>query len=312
MNRRKTIYKVFNKRKKVNGIKIIVLTISICLIGGYTYTKIKDIDIINKMGDKVLNLTGNFSLSRFIPNKKENTEYTYDDVKKEVEEIKDDKKESTKENESTEKEEVKRAKINGWSVYTVQVASVDNSNDMKKIETKLNENKIPFSVIEIDGVKKVQTYGFFDKNITKEYLENMRKLYPDAFLAEVTIPTLSLEYTNKYSYVDNISTQLNKLIENFEKESEFWKNNKSNINLSEYNEILTDRKQTLSAIENEANRIDYKEMIVFKENLIKYVKNVDDKIELASKAANEQNYQISKGLFLSSMQGYLEFINLIK
>ena len=35
-------------------------------------------------------------------------------------------------------------------------------------------------------------------------------------------------------------------------------------------------------------------------------------IEEASKSANEQNYNISEGIFLNSLQGYLTFINSIQ
>ncbi|MGL6107629.1 hypothetical protein [Romboutsia sp.] len=308
MNRRKTIYKGFNKRKKRKGLKVIIITISICLISGYTYTKVKDTDVFSNIVGKLSSIKLDFNLEKIIPKKKTATEFTYEDVEKEVNKIKD----SKNNNKVTSKEEVKIAKIDGWSMYTVQVASVEKSDELKKIEDKLNENKIPFSVIEIDGLKKVQTYGFFDKNLTREYIENMRKLYPDSFLSEANIPVLSLEYTNKYSYVENISTQLNKLIKNYEQESEFWKNNKLSINLNSYNSILTSRKQIITDIEKEVNKIDYKEMKVFKDNLIKYINEVDNKIELSSKASNEQSYQISQGLFLSCMQGYLEFINSIK
>ena len=40
--------------------------------------------------------------------------------------------------------------------------------------------------------------------------------------------------------------------------------------------------------------------------------NVDKNIEEASKSANEQNYNISEGIFLNSLQGYLTFINSIQ
>ncbi|MFN1876941.1 hypothetical protein ACK2FP_14155 [Clostridioides difficile] len=39
-------------------------------------------------------------------------------------------------------------------MYTIQVAAIDNNDDLKKIQTSLVNNDIPFSVMEKDGVKK--------------------------------------------------------------------------------------------------------------------------------------------------------------
>ena len=68
----------------------------------------------------------------------------------------------------------------------------------------------------------------------------------------------------------------------------------------------------LKNIEKEVSKIDYKGAEVFKSNLTTYLNNVDKNIEEASKSANEQNYNISEGIFLNSLQGYLTFINSIQ
>ncbi len=209
-------------------------------------------------------------------------------------------------------EVVKVAKIDGWNIYTIQVASVKDDKDMNKIEAQLVENKIPFSVVEIDGARKVQTYAFFNKDVTRTHIEQIKTVFPDAFISQMEAPVLSLEYTSKYSYIANISDELNNLIKNFEEESKFWSTNKENIDLKEYNTLLTNRKQIISDIQKEAEKIDYSKMNVFKDNLIKYTKDVNEKIDMSSKAANEQNYNMSKSLYLSSMQGYFSFINSIR
>ena len=56
MNKRKTIYRGFNKRRKTNTIKIISITASLCLIGGYGYIKVKDSNIIGSLSEKVSSL----------------------------------------------------------------------------------------------------------------------------------------------------------------------------------------------------------------------------------------------------------------
>ena len=235
--------------------------------------------------------------------------FDYNDISKEIDKIKEENNEAKTDEVN---EDVKVAKVKGWNVYTIQVASVEDKDEISKIEEVLSKEKVPFSTINIEGVNKVQTYVSFDKESIRNHLEGIRVLYPDAFLAEVKMPVLSLEYTSKYSYLETISEQLGSLIDNFELESKLWTDNKNNINLEEYNTILTNRKTMVKNIEKEVSKIDYKGAEVFKSNLTTYLNNVDKNIEEASKSANEQNYNISEGIFLNSLQGYLTFINSIQ
>lgn len=304
MNKRRTIYKGFNKRRKNRIIKIYIIGASICLICGYGFMQFKNSKIFNSIKENVASIE--LKLPFFNSKKSDNNRletFEYNDISKEIDEIK-------KENDEVN-EDVKVATVKGWNVYTIQVASVEDKNEISEIEAVLSKEKVPFSTIEIDGVNKVQTYVSFDKESIRNYLESIRTLYPDAFLAEVKMPVLSLEYTSKYSYLETISEQLSSLIDNFELESKLWTNSKDNLNLKEYNTILTNRKTMVENIEKEVEQIDYEGADVFKSNLITYLNNVDRNIEEASKTANEQKYNISEGIFLNSLQGYLAFINSI-
>lgn len=304
MSKRRTIYKGFNKRRKNRIIKIYIIGASICLICGYGFMQFKNSKIFNSIKENVASIE--LKLPFFNSKKSDNNRletFEYNDISKEIDEIK-------KENDEVN-EDVKVATVKGWNVYTIQVASVEDKNEISEIEAVLSKEKVPFSTIEIDGVNKVQTYVSFDKESIRNYLESIRTLYPDAFLAEVKMPVLSLEYTSKYSYLETISEQLSSLIDNFELESKLWTNSKDNLNLKEYNTILTNRKTMIENIEKEVEQIDYEGADVFKSNLITYLNNVDRNIEEASKSANEQKYNISEGIFLNSLQGYLAFINSI-
>ncbi|CED93149.1 Hypothetical protein CRIB_393 [Romboutsia ilealis] len=304
MSKRRTIYKGFNKRRKNRIIKIYIIGASICLICGYGFMQFKNSKIFNSIKENVASIE--LKLPFFNSKKSDNNRletFEYNDISKEIDEIK-------KENDEVN-EDVKVATVKGWNVYTIQVASVEDKNEISEIEAVLSKEKVPFSTIEIDGVNKVQTYVSFDKESIRNYLESIRTLYPDAFLAEVKMPVLSLEYTSKYSYLETISEQLSSLIDNFELESKLWTNSKDNLNLKEYNTILTNRKTMVENIEKEVEQIDYEGADVFKSNLITYLNNVDKNIEEASKSANEQKYNISEGIFLNNLQGYLAFINSI-
>ena len=309
MNKRRTIYRGFNKRRKNKMIKVYIIGLSVCIVSAYGYIQFKNSDIFKNLKTKVASIEFKIPFLNF--DKKEDglESFDYDDVSKELNESNNENKDAEN---SESKEDVKVAQVKDWNVYTIQVASVEDKNEIKKVEEELSKEKIPFSTVEIDGLSKVQTYVSFDKESTRTYLESVRTLYPDAFLAEVKMPMLSLEYTSKYSYLESISEQLTNLIENFKLESNLWSSNNNELNMEEYNKILTNRKSIVENIENGANKIDYKGAEIFKENLITYANNIDKNIETASKSANEQNYNISEGIYLSSLQGYLNFINSIQ
>lgn len=140
-------------------------------------------------------------------------------------------------------------------MYTIQVAAIDNNDDLKKIQTSLVNNDIPFSVMEKGGVKKIQTYSSFDENDVRKQISSVRKVFPDAFLSHLDAPMLSLEYTSNYAYIESISKELNKLITNFKEESSFWSNAENNVDMEKYNTILTNRKAISQNISKKLKRL---------------------------------------------------------
>lgn len=297
MNKRKMIYKGFNKRRKTNYSKIFIL-LFILVLGVFL---VKD-NIKFNILDEIKSISDNINVES-----SKIKEFDYNDIKDELNNKNDIDKEETKE----KTEETMVASIDEWTFYTVQVASMKEDIEVEKLTQNLSKSKIPYSILESDGVKKVQTYTSFNKESIRKNLDEVRKSYPDAFLSEVNMPMISLEYTEKYKYISEITNSLNDLIKNFEEETLFWNNTNDSINMEHYNQILVNRKSSIDKIKLEAEKIDYEGMKEFKENLLKYTNDVYDNIELSSKSANEQNENISKGLLLDSMQGYCEFIDSI-
>ena len=259
--------------------------------------EVRGMEGIKEAGIKVGDLTVNVAVI-----------YGTENADKVIEKVKNDKETSSTEENSN----VQVATIDGVTLYTIQVASIGEGQDLKSVEEKLTSSKIPYSVVEVDGVKKVQTYSSFNEKVTRENLDDVRKVFNDAFISELSVPVLSLEYTSKYSYIEGISSSLNSLMASYKEEAEFWEGSKGDVDLKEYNNILTKRLDIVEKIQENAEKIDYTEMNIFKENLIKYAKNVKDNINQSSKNANEDNSYLSKSLLLSSIQEYYPFINSIK
>lgn len=304
MSKRK-LYKNFNKRKKFNGTRVVTVTVCLCIVGVYTYINLKDKNFIDKLGKvNLISTIENASIWDGVRNLLDKSNViTSSTIESELEDIEKDDKQQKEESSQV-------ATVNEMVIYTIQVASLEDENDLKKIEEVMNEYKIPSSSMTIDNSQKIQVYSSFDENKVRDSLENTRTYFSDAFLTKINVPMLSLEYTNSYSYMKDIANGLNNLLENYQKEAHYWDNKKDN--LEEYNKILTSRKTILESLEKNTEKIDYEKMDKFKNNLISYINDCQEKILNSSKNANENKGYVSQGLLLSSVQQYYLFVQSIK
>ena len=237
MSKRK-FYKNFNKRKKFNGTRVVTVTLCLCIVGTYAYINLKDNDFMYKIGKvNVVSAIKNASIWNGFKNLFDKSSViTSSTIESQLEEIEKDDGDETEANSQV-------ASVNEMVVYTIQVASLEDKNDLKKIEEVMNEYKIPSSSMTIDSSEKIQVYSSFDENEVRNNLENTRTYFSDAFLTKIDVPMLSLEYTDSYSYMKDIADGLNDLIKNYQNEGEYWDNNKND--LEAYNEILTNRNNIL-------------------------------------------------------------------
>lgn len=301
MNKRRNIYRGINKRRNNVAKSAVIGLVILSVAGGAIYLKNSDFSLYDKIKDKIQ------SLSLFNKDDLKIQEFTYDDIEK-----KDNKEQEEKNSAVVKNEDSKLATVENWDLYSIQIAAIDNQEELKKIDNKLKELDIPFSIIEIDKVKKVHTYSSFEEAQSRKHLEEIKEEFPDAFISKLEVPLLSLQYTDKYAYVEEICNELNNLITNFKEESGFFDKNEGNIDQSEYKNIINGRMDILSNLEKQAKKIDYKGMDGFKENLLDYTKSVKEKSEESLKLSQENKNSIIKSLLMSSMQGYYNFVNSIK
>ena len=304
MSKRK-LYKNFNKRKRFNGTRLVTVTLCLCIVGAYAYINLKDKDFMDKLGKvNVVSSIKNASIWNGFKNLFDKSNViTSSTIESQLEEI--------EKGDVDEKEENSQvATVNEMVVYTIQVASIEDKNDLKKIEDVMNEYKIPSSSMTVDNSEKIQVYSSFDESKVRNSLESTRTYFSDAFLTKIDVPMLSLEYTSSYSYMKDIAKGLNDLIENYQKEGEYWDNKKND--LEAYNVILTNRKTILEKLKKNTQKIDYSKMDKFKNNLISYIDESQSNILTSSKNANENKGYVSQGLLLSSIQQYYIFVQSMK
>lgn len=306
MSKRK-FYRNFNKRKKFNGTRVVTVVLCLAIIGTYTYINLKDKNFMDKLGN--INMVSSIRKASIWGGLKnifdKSNVITSSNIESQLKEIENDNKDKKDEEEST-----KVVSVNEMVIYTIQVASLENESELKKIEEVMNENKIPSSSMSIDNSEKIQAYSSFDETKVRINLDKTRNYFSDAFLTKIEIPMLSLQYTSSYSYMKDIADGLNDLIENYQKESQYWDSSKSD--LQSYNEILTSRKTILENLKKNTEKINYSKMDKFKNNLISYIDESQNNILISSKSANENKGYISQGLLLSSIQQYYVFVQSMK
>lgn len=304
MSKRK-FYRNFNKRKKFNGTRVVTVTLCLCIVGTYAYINLKDKDFVDKLGKvNVVSAIKNASIWDGLKNIFDKSSViTSSTIESQLNEVEKEDKDEAQENS-------KVASVNEMVVYTIQVASLEDKNDLKKIEEVMNQYKIPSSSMTIDKSEKLQVYSSFEESKVRNNLEKTRTYFSDSFLTKIEVPMLSLEYTDSYSYMKDIANGLNDLIENYQKEGKYWDGNKNDLAI--YNEILTNRKTILENLKKNTQKINYSKMDKFKNNLNSYIDDTQNNILTSSKNANENKGYLSQGLLLSSIQQYYLFVQSIK
>ncbi|CEN75805.1 hypothetical protein [Paraclostridium sordellii] len=295
MNKRRNIYRGMNRKRNnlVKGFTVGLVIIGI--VGGATFIKLPKFNLLDKVS--------NFSI--FNKEKTSVKEFSYNDVKDKINKSEENKKETVAEN-------AKVATVDNLDIYSIQIAAIDNDEELKKIEQKLDELKIPFSIIDVDNVKKVQTYSSFEEGESRKNLESIKTNFSDAFVSKLEVPLLGLQYTDKYSYVEEICNELNNLISNFKEESKIWDKGEKSLNKEEYKNIINARLDIVGNLEKSSKKINYEGMVGFKENIIKYTTSVKEKSKASLKSIENDEYYIGESLFISSIQGYYSFIKSIK
>ena len=309
MSKRK-FYRNFNKRKKFNGTRVVTVILCLGIVGTYAYINLKDNDFMDKLASiNMVSSIKNISIGDAFKNLFNKSDViTSSNIKSQLEEIEN--KDQENETSDNSKDNAKVASVNKLVIYTIQVASLEDNSDLKKIEEVMNEYKIPSSSMSIDNCEKIQVYSSFDENKVRINLQKTKTYFSDAFLTKIEVPMLSLQYTDGYAYMKDIADGLNNLIENYQKESEYWDQNKND--LQSYNEILTSRKTILESLKKNTQKINYSKMDKFKNYLISYIDECQNNILISSKNANENKGYVSEGLLLSSIQQYYVFVQSMK
>ncbi|KAB3535929.1 hypothetical protein F8154_05280 [Alkaliphilus pronyensis] len=160
-----------------------------------------------------------------------------DSYELDLEEIIDDEGEATDNNEATDnsnieeegkgvESEVLVGEIKPLSVFTIQIASITNKDNLDSLINALNQKKFSYLVYQIEETYKVYTHGYTQRPYVEDKLDTVREVFNDAYINELHLPIKEVKYENDSNneIAEGTIENMNKLIDVMEKQTEAWYN----------------------------------------------------------------------------------------
>ncbi|MGV8145700.1 MAG: SPOR domain-containing protein [Alkaliphilus sp.] len=216
-------------------------------------------------------------------------------------EIQDKKNESIESSNTCEKKDIETNEIKtkdvganeirSFSIHTIQVASLNDKENVGQLVKYLGELKLPHLVYKKNGSYKIYTKGFTNREHAKNHLDEIRNYFPDAFLAtwekldkvsressfNLSNPQLQFTKAEVNSINEEVVVYFNELFKLLEAQSdELYNYYKKEGELELYVELLTKHQTLLENLSNNIMELSSQDIGLNKEEIetmIKYQKN---------------------------------------
>ncbi|SHJ53092.1 hypothetical protein [Tepidibacter formicigenes] len=203
--------------------------------------------------------------------------------------------------------------LDSFIIYSIQVGSLSDYEKVKLVKKDLDENLIPNYVLKKEGTYKIYSYTLLDENHIRNLLGGIKENYTDAFISKIKVSGINLEYTGKYSYMDDIYKELKLMNDNMKKESKFWYEYTMGTSKYEnYINIINERKKIVDSLTKNIENIQDKNIENFKNKLSEFCEKYAKHIEEINENLGNNNMYSCEKLFLSGMFDYYNFINTLK
>ncbi|KXZ40175.1 hypothetical protein SAMN05661008_00274 [Alkalithermobacter thermoalcaliphilus JW-YL-7 = DSM 7308] len=205
--------------------------------------------------------------------------------------------------------------IKSLDVYSIQVGALSDEGQAVIVQRDLEENQVANFIIKQDGINKINSYIFMDKEHTRALLDGIRENYSDAFLVSRKIPAVSLAYDKEHSYLKQIGEQISQILDNFKQESNFWYMHKEGkANNDDYTKIIDERKKILNNLENSIKNIeiDNNETSKLRDNLLIFINNIREKNDLIQEYIEKKDMFSCEKLYINCVFDYAKFIESLK
>lgn len=207
----------------------------------------------------------------------------------------------------------REAQIKPLSVYAIQIASLGDTSNIDKMINQLNENKLPYLVYQMDNSYKVFVKGATRRNRVEGALEEVKGLYPDAYISELLLPKTVVSINEeKDSEIEALITNLNETIDLMDNQAEEWYNFfEKEGDLNSYSELLKKQQKILGEITNIIGSKSLPSSFSKDDALEKMIhyqeSNINRSLELIEENNSENLYKLHS-LYLDSLFRIVEVI----
>lgn len=123
---------------------------------------------------------------------------------------------------STDTDDTITLKLDGMSMFNVQVGSFSSKENAQVLVDELKQNEINGYMVNKDGYK-VFAGTFFSRGEAEKYRDDLKNTYSDAFLKEYYIGGTTIEYLSIDQQYENEIVELIKTIEDsYSQEASLW------------------------------------------------------------------------------------------
>lgn len=199
------------------------------------------------------------------------------------------------------------------SIYTIQIASLADKENLDNLINQLNNSKQPYIVYQVDNSFKVYTRGYTKRAYVEAGLLQVRETFSDAYISEIHLPIREVSAVDKdHSKADKIIKALNELIDNMDKQSEEWYNFfVKEGDYTNYIELLKKQQSTLEVLaENIEETFESKglpEKIAIDKMIHYQESNIKRSIELLEGGVEVEEFRLYN-LYLDSLFRIVELI----
>ncbi|NLM03507.1 MAG: SPOR domain-containing protein [Clostridiales bacterium] len=125
--------------------------------------------------------------------------------------------------EISENDDMIEEDLNSFSMYLIQVASVSSIENAEDFAKKLSERELSHLISKIDNSYKVYACGSNNRELIESELDNIRDIYPDAYIKEVNVKFKKFKYPKSQEKISGkIIDSINDLLILNKKQSETW------------------------------------------------------------------------------------------
>lgn len=195
------------------------------------------------------------------------------------------------------------------SLYMIQIASVSEDKNIETLANELHNHRFPYIIYKMDNAFKVFTFGATERAYIEEKLEEVREIYPDAYIGQMHIPKKEVNYLSDESDVTkDLVDCMNLIIDMADQSSKIvYSSIDTEEGLNKYKEILLEHEKILGQMSEKINNGSIAEKFASKEDIKKMIdhqgKNISESLKLIE--GNQDLYKV-QNYFIDSLFRIME------